>query len=124
MKTSDVKMTNEILTKKFEPRTKLENAVNDVLKKSREETADLGEDMIKLGAEEVSEKTRELQKMRALLFYQQQKQKRSAKIKSKSYRKILKKERNGKKEEELNDEEKEEKELKKTSGACKVTNDR
>ncbi|KAL5265131.1 hypothetical protein ACHWQZ_G006017 [Mnemiopsis leidyi] len=56
-----------------------------------------------LNAEEAELRREELCKMRALLSYQEEKFRRKNKIKSKKYRKILKKERQKKEEKELSD---------------------
>lgn len=94
------------LSMKFKASTDLEKNVNDLLKdegyngdgviqkKELEELEKRGASM-----EEVESRKAELSKMRALMFYSEQKSKRLKKIKSKLYHKIRNK-KNGKEEEE------------------------
>jgi len=88
------------LIKKFEPRTSLENEVQMILVKSnthsdeaisKQEVDELGER--NLSTEEIKERQAELGKVKSLLFYQQLKQHRVNKIKSKSYHRIKKRQR-------------------------------
>lgn len=92
------------------PEKALETEIASILKRSNmdDEKKILEAEQLALNKytlEEAAERKAELQKMRALLFYQEQKMKRMAKIKSKTYRKILKKEKeklkeNGQEEED------------------------
>jgi U3 small nucleolar RNA-associated protein 14 len=85
------------LAAKFEPRTDLEKKIVDVLDQSGlqggaaaatyDELPDAG------SLEQLQERQAQLSKMRNLLFYQELKWKRQKKIKSKSYHKVLKKEK-------------------------------
>ncbi|KAJ3095540.1 hypothetical protein HDU97_006816 [Phlyctochytrium planicorne] len=90
-------LTSSSLVGSFKSETNMEKEIAQVLKdqklaeKSQREQEDL--EMNELTKEEVAERRAELAKMRALLFYAEQKQKKIAKIKSKVYRKILKKEK-------------------------------
>ncbi|KAI9003178.1 Utp14 protein-domain-containing protein [Gaertneriomyces semiglobifer] len=83
------------LVGKFQPTAELETEVHKILEeaqlleKQQQEAEELA--MNSLSKEEVLERRAELQKMRALLFYKEQKQKKVAKIKSKAYRKLHKK---------------------------------
>jgi U3 small nucleolar RNA-associated protein 14 len=89
---------SESLVADFQPKTNLENHISELLKKGGME----GEEgiikaeqmeMSKLTPEEVEKRYQELSKRRALLFFTERKNKRQAKIKSKTFRKIVKKEK-------------------------------
>src|SRR5271168_186899 len=82
----------------FEPSNALEKNIDQLLRQSglrdeKEITAFEDLAMKKISIDEVRERQIELQKMRDLMFRQEQKAKRLAKIKSKSYRRLLKRER-------------------------------
>lgn len=87
-------LTAASLTSKFSAQTVLEKDVAALLKASdlndraiaEEEQAELAQ--LKVSKAEVVQRQQELAKMRALLFYEEQKQKRVKKIKSKLYHKI------------------------------------
>ncbi|EJD03506.1 Utp14-domain-containing protein [Fomitiporia mediterranea MF3/22] len=92
-----VKTSNLELTAKFKPTTELESSIDRLLRsaKLREEDINKTEDLMmkNLSVEEVAERRAELRKMRELAFRADAKAKRVAKIKSKAYRRIHKKER-------------------------------
>lgn len=87
-------LTSGSLVAKFQPSTSMEMEINDALiksgltedKQNEAETLELN----KISAEEVDARRQELSKLRALMFFKEQKQKKIAKIKSKTYRKIRK----------------------------------
>ncbi|KAM5539977.1 hypothetical protein V8D89_006480 [Ganoderma adspersum] len=89
--------SNLELAAKFKPTTELESAVDKLLKsaKMREDEISQTETlkMNHLSVEEVATRRAELAKMRDLMFRAEAKAKRIAKIKSKTYRRIKKKER-------------------------------
>ncbi|PJF17943.1 hypothetical protein PSACC_02252 [Paramicrosporidium saccamoebae] len=90
--------TGDILATAFEPKTDLEKTMNEMLKKSgmdTEEGITTAEqlEMSKLTPEEVERRYQELAKRRALLFFNEQKNKRQSKIKSKTFRKVVKREK-------------------------------
>ncbi|ORY61880.1 small-subunit processome [Neocallimastix californiae] len=95
--------TNASLTTHFKPQTSLESEINQLMedagvtekKEAKFEELELN----KVSPEEIKERRRELQRMRSLLFYQEQKMKKAAKIKSKAYHRILKKEKQRKQSE-------------------------
>ncbi|KAF8645236.1 hypothetical protein AX16_008063 [Volvariella volvacea WC 439] len=93
------RVSNLELAAKFKPTTQLESAVDTLLKsaKMREQDIQQTEDsmlqMNKLSIEEVAQRRIELRKMRELMFRAEMKAKRIAKIKSKTYRRIKRKER-------------------------------
>lgn len=98
------------------PCTEMEKQISSILKQSNMESEEKileNEDLAlnKLSVEEAAERRAELQKLRALLFYQEQKLKRMAKIKSKTYRKILKKEKDRKAANNEEDKDEEEEKL-------------
>lgn len=84
-------------TSSFSPTTDLEKAVFGLLEESgvTEDRLKEAEDLAtkKLSAEEIRARHQQIARLRSLSFYQEQKNKRQAKIKSKKYRKILKKAR-------------------------------
>ncbi|KZT27611.1 Utp14-domain-containing protein [Neolentinus lepideus HHB14362 ss-1] len=94
---STSRTSNLELTAKFKPTTELETSVDRLLKsaKMREEDLQRTEDLMMndLSVEEVAARRAELRKMRDLVFRADAKAKRIAKIKSKTFRKIKKKER-------------------------------
>jgi len=87
----------------IKPQTSLESEINQLMedagvtekKEAKFEELELN----KVSPEEIKERRRELQRMRSLLFYQEQKMKKAAKIKSKAYHRILKKEKQRKQSE-------------------------
>ncbi|KAI0673820.1 Utp14 protein-domain-containing protein [Trametes maxima] len=89
--------SNLELAAKFKPSTELESAVDRLLKsaKMREDEISQTESlkMNHLSVEEVAARRAELAKMRDLMFRAEAKAKRIAKIKSKTYRRLKKKER-------------------------------
>ncbi|OCH95718.1 Utp14-domain-containing protein [Obba rivulosa] len=91
------KTSNLELAAKFKPSTELESAVDKLLKsaKMREEEIAQTESlkMNHLSMEEVTARRAELAKMRELMFRAEAKAKRVAKIKSKTYRRLKKKEK-------------------------------
>ncbi|KLO20113.1 Utp14-domain-containing protein [Schizopora paradoxa] len=91
------KPSNLELAAKFKPTTELENAVDKLLKsaKLREEDIAKTEELMmnNLSVEEVAERRNQLRKMRDLMFRADMKAKRVSKIKSKTYRRIRKKEK-------------------------------
>jgi len=95
--------TNASLTTHFKPQTSLESEITKLMedagvtekKEAKFEELELN----KVSPEEIKERRRELQRMRSLLFYQEQKMKKAAKIKSKAYHRILKKEKQKKQSE-------------------------
>ena len=98
-------LTNASLASKFRPETEMENQIDAILQQSGladekqiQETEELA--LNKLDVEEIKAHRAELAKMRALLFYAEQKEKRAAKIKSKKYHRIKKKEKMRLKEQE------------------------
>jgi U3 small nucleolar RNA-associated protein 14 len=91
-------LSSAALAGKFKPETELENQVESILKasgmsddKSIQQTEELA--MNKLDEEELKSYRARLAKTRALLFYTEQKEKRAAKIKSKKYHRIKKREK-------------------------------
>ncbi|KAG5724388.1 hypothetical protein E4T56_gene16087 [Termitomyces sp. T112] len=96
---SATRVSNLTLAAKFKPTTPLESSVNALLKsaKLREEDIQQTEEnmlkMNKLSVEEVEQRRAELRKMRELMFRAEIKARRINKIKSKTYRKIKRKQR-------------------------------
>jgi len=95
--------TNASLTTHFKPQTSLESDINKLMEEAgvtEKKEAKFEElELNKISPEEIKERRRELQRMRSLLFYQEQKMKKAAKIKSKAYHRILKKEKQRKQNE-------------------------
>ncbi|KAF8971906.1 Utp14 protein-domain-containing protein [Flammula alnicola] len=93
------RVSNLELNAKFKPTTKLESSVDALLKsaKMREEdihhTEDRMLEMNKLSVEEVAQRRGELRKMRELMFRAEIKARRVGKIKSKTYRRLRRKEK-------------------------------
>ncbi|KAG6856329.1 hypothetical protein H0H87_005530 [Tephrocybe sp. NHM501043] len=93
------RVSNLTLTAKFKPTTALESSIDALLKsaKLREEDIEQTEETMlktnKLSVEEVAHRRAELRKMRELMFRAEIKARRIGKIKSKTYRKIKRKER-------------------------------
>ncbi|CAG8523271.1 11690_t:CDS:2 [Funneliformis mosseae] len=89
--------TNNVLAATFQPSTELEKKVDSILVESgvKEKSLQQYEElqMSKLSVEEVENRVKELRKMRELVFREEIKARRIAKIKSKAYRKIRKKEK-------------------------------
>ncbi|CAG8467183.1 1318_t:CDS:2 [Acaulospora colombiana] len=89
--------TNNTLAGTFQPSTTLEKEVDSILIESGIKEKDLQQyeelQLNKLSVEEVAERRKELRRMRELMFREEIKAKRIAKIKSKTYRKIRKKEK-------------------------------
>ncbi|KAI0347583.1 Utp14-domain-containing protein [Trametopsis cervina] len=94
---SSGKVSNLELAAKFKPTTELESAVDKLLKSAKMREQDLAQTealkMNHLSVEEVAARRAELAKMRELMFRAEAKAKRVAKIKSKTYRRIRKKEK-------------------------------
>ncbi|KAI0714788.1 Utp14 protein-domain-containing protein [Earliella scabrosa] len=107
--------SNLELAAKFKPTTELESAVDKLLKSANMREDEIAQTeslkMNHLSVEEVAARRAELAKMRDLMFRAEAKAKRVAKIKSKTYRRIRKKERArlaeklGEGEDDLDDEE-------------------
>ncbi|KAI0082325.1 Utp14-domain-containing protein [Panus rudis PR-1116 ss-1] len=91
------KTSNLELAAKFKPTTELESAVDRLLKSAKMRDEDIAAtESLKLNhlsVEEVAKRRAELAKMRELMFRAEAKAKRVAKIKSKTYRRIKKKEK-------------------------------
>ncbi|KAL5535897.1 hypothetical protein ACEPAF_3991 [Sanghuangporus sanghuang] len=91
------KVSNLELTAKFKPTTELESSIDMLLRSAKlhEDEINKTEDLMMkdLSVEEVAARRGELRKMRELTFRADAKAKRVAKIKSKTYRRIHKKER-------------------------------
>ncbi|KDQ62895.1 hypothetical protein JAAARDRAFT_202438 [Jaapia argillacea MUCL 33604] len=89
--------SNMELTAKFKPTTELESSVDKLLKLANLRESEISQtEELKLNAlsiEEVSARRAELRKMRDLMFRAEIKAKRVAKIKSKTFRKIKKREK-------------------------------
>lgn len=96
---AEPRVSNLELTAKFKPTTKLETSVDKLLKLAQlrdediEKMEDQGLKAQNLTLEEVADRRAELRKMRELMFRAEAKAKRVAKIKSKTYRRLRKKER-------------------------------
>lgn len=93
----ELSATSEAIVASAEPKTSLEQSIQRILQKSGmdgEEGIIKAEqlELNKLTPEEVERRYAELAKKRSLLFFSERKQKRHAKIKSKSYRKVVKRE--------------------------------
>jgi len=101
-KTVNTTTTNSIVST-FKPSNEFEKEMSEVLNKTNEEKLKEDEElnMIELTPEEVRAKQIELARLRSLLFFQELKAKRKAKIKSKSYHKILRKEKMKREEETI-----------------------
>jgi U3 small nucleolar RNA-associated protein 14 len=91
------RVSNMELAAKFKPSNELESAVDNLLKSAQLRDQDIaGTEALKmahLSAEEVATRRAELRMMRELAFRADKKAKRIAKIKSKTYRRIRKKQR-------------------------------
>ncbi|EEB09239.1 U3 snoRNP protein Utp14 [Schizosaccharomyces japonicus yFS275] len=90
--------TNNELVATYRPVTDSEKAINSALASAgvaSEEQIKKSEELVmnKLSVEEVAERTKQLRFMRELMFREERKAKRVAKIKSKTYHRIHKKER-------------------------------
>ncbi|VDC05781.1 unnamed protein product [Peniophora sp. CBMAI 1063] len=89
--------SNLALASKFQPTTELETSVDKLLKKAQMREEDLAHTeelkMNHLSVEEVAARRAEVRKMRELTFRAEVKAKRMAKIKSKTFRRLKKKER-------------------------------
>ncbi|KAI0778830.1 Utp14 protein-domain-containing protein [Trametes elegans] len=89
--------SNLELAAKFKPTTELESAVDRLLKSAKMREDEIAQTetlkMNHLSVEEVAARRAELAKMRDLMFRAEAKAKRVAKIKSKTYRRLKKKER-------------------------------
>lgn len=94
--------TTASLAGNFNPSTDLEKEIAMALQASGADEAQLAKaeelEMNKITPEELLARKKELAKLRSLLFFQEAKLKKAAKIKSKAYRKIKKKEREANKE--------------------------
>jgi U3 small nucleolar RNA-associated protein 14 len=91
------KVTTSNVTSSFTPQTELEKTVFGILEDSGVTEAKLqqAEDLAtkRLSTEEIEARHRQIARLRSLFFYQEQKNKRNAKNKSKKYHRILKKAR-------------------------------
>ncbi|KAI0323017.1 Utp14 protein-domain-containing protein [Amylostereum chailletii] len=91
------KTSNLELAAKFKPTTEMESSVDKLLKQAQMREEDLSKTeelkMNHLSIEEVAARRAEVRKVRELMFRAEAKAKRMAKIKSKTYRRIKKKER-------------------------------
>ncbi|CAA7264937.1 unnamed protein product [Cyclocybe aegerita] len=93
------RISNLELNAKFKPTTELESAVDSLLKSANlreEDIHETEESMLKtnnLSVEEVAERRNELRKMRELMFRAEIKARRVSKIKSKTYRRLRRKEK-------------------------------
>ncbi|XP_054164102.1 U3 small nucleolar RNA-associated protein 14 homolog B-like [Oppia nitens] len=112
-KTLSLEPAKEVV-KKFTPKTPMELQIAEMLSKSENTLTDdkaltVAEEKIMkaMSLDEARIRHREIQKMRALMSYQEVKLKRQAKIKSKRYHRILKRERLKKSLEEFEKEKKE-----------------
>ncbi|OAX41009.1 Utp14-domain-containing protein [Rhizopogon vinicolor AM-OR11-026] len=94
---SEGRVSNLELAAKFKPSTELESAVDKLLKSAQLRDEDIaGTEALKmahLSVEEVAARRAELRMMRELAFRADKKAKRIAKIKSKAYRRIRKKQK-------------------------------
>ncbi|KAG1879616.1 small-subunit processome [Suillus tomentosus] len=94
---SEGRVSNLELAAKFKPSNELESAVDNLLKSAQLRDQDIaGTEALKmahLSVEEVAARRAELRMMRELAFRADKKAKRIAKIKSKAYRRIRKKQR-------------------------------
>nr|CCA18825.1 U3 small nucleolar RNAassociated protein putative [Albugo laibachii Nc14] len=105
------KMTPAMLATNFKPQTNMELQVQKLLQSGgmddksimQQEEATLAHNQV--SKEEVIKRQKELSKMRSLLFYEEQKQKRIKKIKSKLYHKIRNKQDGKKSSTETNEQE-------------------
>ncbi|KAJ3416815.1 hypothetical protein HDV05_008400 [Chytridiales sp. JEL 0842] len=92
-------VTSSGLVAKFQAETSMEQEIASILEMSElseKKQMELEElEMNKITKEELEARRAELAKMRSLMFYQELKQKKIAKIKSKTYRKIRKKDKEG-----------------------------
>jgi U3 small nucleolar RNA-associated protein 14 len=88
-------VTSKAIAATFQPFNEMEMEINQVLEESGltdKKIRELEElELNKLSKEELEERRIDLARMRSLMFYKEQKQKKIAKIKSKTYRKIAKK---------------------------------
>ena len=101
-------MTRDVMLAKFVPTTDLEKEIHAALEEAGETEEALRQAEDDLGAntmtiEEYRERRSELAKMRALMFYHEQKRHKINKIKSKQYRRIRKRQREKQKELEAED---------------------
>ncbi len=90
-------VTTKVLAASFEPTSGLEKNIDSIIRESGADESNLAQyeqlEMHKLTVEEVAARSAQLAKMRSLMFYQEIKDKRQSKIKSRKYRKILKKQK-------------------------------
>lgn len=95
--TERVNVSQNSLVETFEPQTSFENEIDAILKESGIHPTQLqkGNELPinEVTEDEVRERMAEMIKMRNVLFYQQQKAKRQKKIKSKSYHRVLRKQK-------------------------------
>eukprot|EP01090_Pellita_catalonica_P020988 TRINITY_DN7728_c0_g2_i1.p1 TRINITY_DN7728_c0_g2~~TRINITY_DN7728_c0_g2_i1.p1 ORF type:complete len:881 (+),score=258.03 TRINITY_DN7728_c0_g2_i1:384-2645(+) len=91
------RISTNSLTNKFRPVTSLENSVATILRESGVEEKKIQEyeelKRTQLDANEIAKRDAEIRRMRGLVFYHELKMKRRAKIKSKSYRKLIRREK-------------------------------
>ncbi|KAI8919200.1 Utp14 protein-domain-containing protein [Powellomyces hirtus] len=89
-----INLSSGALVGKFEASTSMESEINKILREGallEKNQAKMEElELNKISKEELLERRAELAKMRSLLFFKEQKQKKVAKIKSKAYRKLHK----------------------------------
>jgi U3 small nucleolar RNA-associated protein 14 len=90
-------VTTKVLAASFEPTTGLEKNIDSIIRESGADESNIAQfeqlEMHKLSVEEVAARAAQLAKMRSLMFYQELKDKRQSKIKSRKYRKLLKKQK-------------------------------
>jgi U3 small nucleolar RNA-associated protein 14 len=90
-------VTTKVLASSFEPTSGLEKNIDAIIRESGADESNIAQyeqlEMHKLTVEEVAARAAQLAKMRSLMFYQEIKDKRQSKIKSRKYRKILKKQK-------------------------------
>ncbi|KAJ3088093.1 hypothetical protein HK102_009599 [Quaeritorhiza haematococci] len=90
-------ISNGALVGKFEAETSMEKEIQNLLEASQlteKKQAEIEElELNKISKEELVQRRAELAKMRSLLFFQEQKAKQMAKIKSKTYHKIRRKQK-------------------------------
>lgn len=91
--------TSKSMFESFSPKSDLEQKMDSIL--SAETPNSLEDPLQGLTPDLARERQIDLQKLRSFLFFQQKKQKRSAKIKSKAYHRIKKKEREAKSAKEM-----------------------
>ncbi len=90
-------VTTSVLASTFQATTGLEKNIEAILKESGADEGNIAKfeelEMHKLTVEEVAARAAQLAKMRSLMFHQEIKDRRQSKIKSRKYRKLLKKQK-------------------------------